>query len=57
MTQEGTKEIFFVLAEAPVPAAGAGGIGALAVGRNYCTDGSEANNAPNLLSGRTSNLR
>ena len=56
MIQEGTQEILFVLPEDPVPAAGAGGIGALAVGRKYRTDGAEANDAPNLLSGHTSNL-
>ena len=56
MTQEGTYAILFVLSEAPVPTVGAGGIGALAVGRNDCNDDAEANNAPNLLLGRTLNL-
>ena len=57
MTQEVKEDILFVLAEAPVPAAGAGVMGDLVVGRNDRTDGAEANNDPNLLSGRTSNLR
>ena len=57
VTEEGTEDSLFVLAEAVVPAADAGGIGALAVGGNNRTDGAEANDAPNLLSGRTSNLR
>ena len=56
VTQEGTEEILFVLSKAPVPAAGAGDIGALAVGINDHTDGAKANDAQNLLSGRTSNL-
>ena len=47
----------FVLAEAIFPAAGAGGIGALSVGGNNCTDCVESNDAPNLRSGRMSNLR
>ena len=46
----------FVLAESPVLAAGSRGIGALVVGRNDCIDGAEANDAPNLISGRTSNI-
>ena len=40
-TQEGTEKSLFVLAEAPVPASGTGGIGALEVGRNSRTDGAE----------------
>ena len=57
MTQEGTEDRIFVLEEAPVPAAGAGVIDALEVGRNDRTDGAEAKNFPNLLLGHTSNLR
>ena len=56
MTQEGTYYILFVLSKAAIPDAGAGGIGSLAVDRNNRTDGAESNNAPNLLSGCTSNL-
>ena len=56
MTQEGTEDSLFVLAEAPVPAAVSGGIGAMEVSINDRTDGAEANDAPNLLSGHTSNL-
>ena len=57
MTQNGTEYSLFVLAEDPVPSAGDGGIGALTVGGNNCTNGAESNNAPNLLLGRKSNLR
>ena len=57
MTQEGTEDSLFVLDNYLVPAAGAGGIGDLAVDRNHRADGAEANDAPNLLSGRTLNLR
>ena len=57
VTQEGTEESLFFLAEAPIPAAGKGGICALSVDRKDHTDGAEANDAPNLLSGCTSNLR
>ena len=55
MTEEG--EEVFILAEAVVPSASARGIGTLAVGRNNRTDGAEENDAPNLLLGRTLNLR
>ena len=57
VTQKGTEDSLFVLAEAPVPDAGAGGICALLVGGNNHTDGTEANDAPNLILGFTSNLR
>ena len=57
MTQEGTEDSLFVLDNYPVPAAGAGGIGDLVVYRNHRADGAEANDAPNLLSGRMLNLR
>ena len=56
MTKESTVDSLFVLAEAIFPAAGAGGIGALAVGGNNRTDGVESNDAPNLRSGRMLNL-
>ena len=56
VTQEDTEDSLFVLDEAPLPSAGAEGIGDLAVYRNYCTDGAEAKDFPNLLSGRMSNL-
>ena len=51
MNQEGTQYSLFFLAEAPVPAAGSGGIGYLAVDGKKCTDGAESNNALNLLLG------
>ena len=54
--KEGTEDILFVLAEVFIPAVSAGGIGHLAVDGNNCTDGEEANDAPILLSIRTSNL-
>ena len=57
VTKEGTQESLFVLEESVVPAAGAGGIGALAIGGNNHTDGVEANDAANLLSVCTLNLR
>ena len=57
MTQEGTDDSLFVLAEAPVPTTGSGGIGALPVDINNRNDGVEANDVPNLLSVRTSNVR
>ena len=56
MTKESTVDSLFVLAEAIFPAAGAGGIGALAVGGNNRTDGVESNDAPNLRSVRILNL-
>ena len=56
VTQEGTQGGLFVLVEAPVPAEGDGCIVALAVDRNDCTDGTEANDAQNVLSGRTLNI-
>ena len=56
MTQEGKEEILFVLAEAPIPADITGGIVDLKVGINDRTNSAEANDAPNLLSGHTSNL-
>ena len=46
---QGTEDSLFFLAEVPIPATGAGGIDALAVGGNNRTDGAEANDAPNLL--------
>ena len=57
VTQEFIEDSPFVLSKAPVTATGAGGIGALAVGRKDRTDDAEANDAPNLLSGCTPNLR
>ena len=50
------EESLFVLAKDPVLAAGAGGIGSLVVNIHNRTDGAEANDALNLLSGCTSNL-
>ena len=57
MTEEVEDESIFFLAEAVTPAASAGGIGLLESGRNNRTDGAEANDAPILLLGHTSNLR
>ena len=57
VNQEGEEDSLFVLAEDFVPAASAGGIGPLAVDGNNIVDGAEANDAPILLSGCTSNLR
>ena len=57
MTQEGEKDSLFVLAEAVIPTVSAGVIGLLAVDESNRADGAEANNAPILLSGCTSNLR
>ena len=50
VTQYGTENSLFVLAEAPVPADIAGEKGALEFGGNNFTDGAEANDTPNLLS-------
>ena len=55
VTQEVTEEIFFVLVDDTSPVASDGFIDGLWVGRNNSTVGAEANDAPNLLSGRTSN--
>ena len=57
MTKEGEEDSLFVLAEAVIPAASSGGIGPLAVYGNNRAYGAEENDAPILLSGRTSNLR
>ena len=57
MAEEGEEDSLFFLAEAVIPVASAGGIGPLAVDVNNCVDGAEANDAPILLSDRTSNLR
>ena len=55
-TEEGEEDILFVLADSVIPAVRSGGIGPLAVDENNHADGAEANNAPILLSGRTSNI-
>ena len=57
MTEEGEEESLFVLIEAVIPAASAGGTGTLAVDGNNRAGGTEANNAQILLSGHTSNPR
>ena len=57
VTQEGEEDIFFVLAEAVIPAVRAGAIGLLTFDQTNCADGAEANDAPILLLGRTSNVR
>ena len=57
MTKEDEEDSQFVLAESIILAASAGGIGPLEVDENNRADGTEANNAPILLSGCTSNLR
>ena len=56
MTEDGEKDSLFVWAEAVSPSSSAEGIGSLSVGGSNRTDGAEAKNAPNLLSGSTSNL-
>ena len=55
--EEGEEDRLFVLAEYVVPTASAGVIVHLVVGGNNFTDDTESNSAPNLLLGRTSNLR
>ena len=57
MTQEGEEDILFVLAEATIPAVSAGDIGPLTFDQTNRADGAEVNDAPILLSGRTSNVR
>ena len=57
VTEEGEEESLFVLSESVAPAASSGGIGTLSVDVNNHTDSAEANNAPILLLGRTSNIR
>ena len=56
VTEKGTEDSLFILSEAFIPAAGYGGVGALVVSGNVLTDGAEANDAPKLLSARTSSL-
>ena len=56
MTQGIIEDRLFVLYKYPVPAASDRGIGDPVVDVNNCTDGVEANNAPNLLSVCTSNI-
>ena len=56
VTQEGEEDSLFVLAEAVIPAVSAGAIGTLTFDQTNRADGAEANVAPILLSGRTSNL-
>ena len=57
MTEEGEDDSLFVLEEVVIPDVSAGAISPLAVDENNRADGTEANDAPILLSGRTSNLR
>ena len=57
VTEEGEEDSLFFLAEAVIPAISAGALGLLAVDENNHADGAEANDAPILLSDRTSNLR
>ena len=52
VTQEGTDDRLIFLANNPIRAAGAGGIGALIVDRNNRNYSAEANDASNLLLGR-----
>ena len=56
MTQEGEEDSLFVLAEAVIPAVRAESIGPMTDDQTNRADGAEANNAPILLSGRTSNI-
>ena len=53
VTKEGEKDSMLVLEEAVIPAANTVGIVTLEFDGNNCADGSEANNAPILLSVRT----
>ena len=57
VTQEGEEDSLFVLVEAAIPAVSAGSIGTLKFDQTNRADGAEANDAPILLSGCTSNLR
>ena len=57
VTLEVEEDILFVLAEAVIPAVSAGAIGPLTFDQTNRADGVEANDAPILLSGRTSNIR
>ena len=57
MTQDGEENSLFVLAEAVIPSISAGAIGPHTFDQTNRADGAEANDAPTLLLGRTSNLR
>ena len=57
VTQEGEEGGLFVLAEAVIPAVSAGAIGPLTFDQTNRADDAESNDAPILLSDRTSNLR
>ena len=57
VTQEGEEDSLFVLAEAVIPSVSAGAIGPLTFDQTNRADVAEANDAPTLLSVRTSNLR
>ena len=57
VTQEGEEDSLFVLVEAVIIAVSAGAIGPLIFNQSNRDDGAEANDAPTLLSGRTSNIR
>ena len=52
----GEEDSLFVLAEAVITAFSAAAIGPLKFDQTNRSDGTEANNAPILLLGRTSNL-
>ena len=57
VTKEGDEDILLVLAEAVIPVVSTGAIGPLSVDENNRADGAESNDAPILISGRTSNIR
>ena len=57
MTQEGEEDSLFLLKEAVIPSVSAVAIGPLTFYQTNPADGAEANNAPTLISGWTSNLR
>ena len=57
VTQEGEEDSHFFLAESIIPAFSAGAILPLTFDQTNRDYGAEANDAPILLSGRTSNLR
>ena len=57
VTQEGEEDCIFVLAEAVIPSVSEGAIFTMKFDQTNCADGAAENNAPTLLSVRTSNLR
>ena len=56
VTKEGEEDSLFVLVESVIPTVSAVSINPLTFDQTNRADGAEANNAPILLSGRTSNI-